>query len=630
MPDRRRRESKPRWNSLVAAAEVLTAPNVRVRTAAVGRPQGWQKDAWAYYDEIGELRFGVQWIANALSRVNLAAAMTPLGPGDEPTMLDWDDERITPVQRRAIELVDFIASGPTGQGQMLASFGVHLTVSGVAWLVIEPDVNDPTSDALTSWMVLSTDEVRTSGEGVIEIRVSEREWRPAHPDAIVVRVWRRHPRKQWEADAPTRGVLGVLREIDLLQKHIHASATSRLAGAGILAIPSEATFPPGQGPQTTQGEDPDDENITAAEDTFVETLIEAMTVPLTDRGSAASVVPLVIKIPGELVDKVTHLRFDTPFDDRVLALLESAIRRLALGLDIPPEILTGTSGMNHWGAWQVQEESITLHIEPLSETITNALSVGYLRPALEAEGFSREEIAEVMVWYDTTDLRTRPDRSKGAVEAYDRIELSGAALLRELGLSVDDMPDDAEKRQRIILDIVRAAPVAAAPLLAELGMISQSEIEAVETADEQPALEAPETPDVTPDAGIPETRDDGAEMANEEALVAASDVIVRRALERAGTRLRSAAGKGTPGGAAAIECPDPTRLHLTIDATEHADLTALLEGAWTWVPDLADRFAVPPAALVATLDAYTRALLAAGHEHDYGRLARALGVDMVG
>lgn len=630
MPDRRRREPKPRWNSLVAAAEVLTAPNARVRTAAVGRPQGWQKDAWAYYDEIGELRFGVQWIANALSRVNLAAAMTPLGPGDEPTMLDWDDPRVTTVQRRAIELVDFIASGPTGQGQMLASFGVHLTVSGVAWLVIEPDRDDPTSDALTSWQVLSTDEVRTSGEGVIEIRVSEREWRPAHPDAIVVRVWRRHPRKQWEADAPTRGVLGVLREIDLLQKHIHASATSRLAGAGILAIPAEATFPPGQGPQSTQGEDPDDENITAAEDTFVETLIEAMTVPLTDRGSAASVVPLVIKIPGELVDKVTHLRFDTPFDDRVLALLESAIRRLALGLDIPPEILTGTSGMNHWGAWQVQEESITLHIEPLSETITNALTVGYLRPALEAEGFSREEIAEVMVWYDTTDLRTRPDRSKGAVEAYDRIELSGAALLRELGLSVDDMPDDAEKRQRIILDIVRAAPVAAAPLLAELGMISAQEAQVVETADEQTALEAPQTPDVTPDAGMPDTRDDGAEMANQEALVAASDVIVRRALERAGTRLRSAAGKGTPGGAAAIECPDPTRLHLTIDATEHADLTALLEGAWTWVPDLADRFAVPPAALVATLDAYTRALLAAGHEHDYERLARALGVDMVG
>lgn len=101
---------------------------------------------------------------------------------------------------------------------------------------------------------------------------------------------------------------------------------------------------------------------------------------------------------------------------------------------------------------------------------------------------------------------------------------------------------------------------------------------------------------------------------------------MRRALERAGTRLRSAAGKGQPGGAAAIDCPDPMRLHLSIDATEHADLTALLDGAWSWVPDLAERFSLPPGALVATLDAYTRALLAAGHEHDYDRLARALGM----
>lgn len=588
-----------------------------VRSTSIGKAQGWQNDAWYFYDKIGELRFGTQWIANAMSRVNLVAAMPPLGPGDEPTPIDADDPRATEVQRRATEIVAAMANGATGQGQMLASFGTHLTVAGIGWLVVEPDLDDPEADELAIWNVYSSEEVRQAvGHESIEIRTGESTWRMVHPNAVVVKVWRRHPRANWQADSPTRGVLGVLREIDMLSQHIHASAQSRLAGAGILAIPSEAVFPPGQGPQTSQSVDPDDENTTPPEDNFVETLIDAMTTPLMDRGSAAAVVPLVIKVPGDLVDKITHLRFDTPFDERVLALMENAVKRLALGLDIPPEILTGMSGMNHWGAWQVQEESITLHIEPLSEVVVNALTIGFLHPALEAEGF---DPSEVMVWYDTTDLRTRPDRSKSAIEAYDRNELSSEALLRELGLNVDDMPLEDEKRERILLSIVRNAPSLAPMILPVLGYdldgAAPAQVEATAVAE-------PEVPALT---RAPDTRDALPASAHE-ALAAACDVIIHRALERAGARLRSAAGKRTPGGAAAIDCPDPTRLHLTLDATEHADLTALLEGAWSLVPEIAARHGFDAQALTQTLDTYARGLLAAGHAHDYGRLSAALGL----
>jgi hypothetical protein len=408
-----------------------------------------------------------------------------------------------------------------------------------------------------------------------------------------------------------------LREIDLLTKHIHATAQSRLAGAGLLAIPSEAVFPSGQGPQQSQGLDPDDEDITAPEDTFVETLIEAMTVPLTDRGSAASVVPLVVKVPGEQVDKIKHISFATPFDDRVLDLLNGAIRRLALGLDIPPEILTGTSAMNHWGAWQVAEEAITLHIEPLSETIVNALTIGYLRPALEAEGLNPDE---AVVWYDTSDLRTRPDRSASAVEAYDRVEISAEAMLREMGLGADSMPSEEEKKERILLQMARSLPALAPYVLEELGYLSASDI-VIDQDAPAPRGDIAE-PDTSPERSEPD-QPSGTVVAS--ALAAACDIIVRRALERAGSRLRSAAGKKMSGGAAAIPCADPSALHCDIDATEHADLATLLDGAWTIVPEIAERYKVDAVALEQTLDAYTRALMAAQQEHRYGRLAIALG-----
>jgi hypothetical protein len=490
-----RRTQTPRWNSLVAAAQVIAAPNAAVRASSVGKPHEWTSDAWDYYDRIGELRFGISWISNAMSRVNLVAAMPSTEAGADPIRIDLDDPRTTPAQRRAHELIGMIAKGVTGQGQLLAEFGAQLTMAGVGWLVVEPDSDDPLDDSLDVWDVYSSDEIRGK-EDVIEIRTGEREWRTLHPNAIVVKVWRKHPRRSWEPDSPVHGVLPVLREIDLLQQHIHATAQSRLAGAGILAIPTEAVFPPGQGPQTSQQLDPDDENLTAPEDTFVDTLIDAMTTPLSDRGSAAAVVPLVVKVPGDLVDKIKHISFATPFDERVMELMEQAIKRLALGLDIPPEILVGMSNSSHWTAWQVAEEAITLHIEPISEMVVNALTVGYLHPVLEAEGFDTEQVT---VWYDTSALRTRPDKSKSAVEAYDRIELSGAALLREMGLNTDDAPDPDERRERLIIEMARTVPTLAPAILTELGLFD-SIPEPVEAT--QPAL-LPE-PDVAPDNSPPQ------------------------------------------------------------------------------------------------------------------------------
>lgn len=616
MSDRRRR--RPKYNSLVAAAELMVAPN-RALKGQISKTEAWQADAWNFYDTVGELRFGVSWIANAMSRVNLVAAAPPSMAGDEPTPISPEIEGFTAGQYRAAEIVQTISGGSAGQGQMLGAFGIHLSVTGIGWLVAEPDLNDPLDDTFETWKVYSSDEIRMGNTG-IEVAEAAKVWRPVHPNSIVIKVWRPHPRRSWDADAPTHGVLGVLREIDLLQKHIQASAQSRLAGAGLLAIPSEAVFPPGQGPQSTIEEiDSEDQNTRPPDDTFVETLIDAMTTPIADRGSAAAVVPLVVKIPGDYVDKVKHISFATPFDSHVLSLMESAITRLSLGMDIPPEVLTGKGASNHWSAWQVQEESITLHIEPLSETVCHALTIGYLRAALESEGYDPDE---AVVWYDTSDLTTRPDKSRGAIEAYDRNELSAEALLRELGLSLDDLPSEEEKREKILLSVARGAPTLAPIMLAELGYLSPDAVPAESIAPTAP-IQEPGTQPAT--QGPPETQ-----PGLNASLVAASDVIVRRALEKAGTRLRSAAGKNVKGGAAAIPCENPASLHTRLNATQYADVDHLLQDAWAFVPEIASRYGADFVELTNTLNGYTTDLLVTGKEHNYERLSGLLASSPTG
>lgn len=642
-----------RFNSLIASAEILLAPNRALR-ATIPKVDAWQDEAWGFYDDAGGLlRAGIGWLANAMSRVNIGAASPPSSPADEPklvTVPDPDDEGAEPltrVQARSMELMEVLAGGSVGQGQMLNSFATQLSVAGLGWFVAEPDLADPESDEYDSWEVVSVDELRQTGrprtmeDGTIDPTsvkyqraTGDSTWRDLHPNALVIKCWRKHPRKSWMPDAPTRAVLTTLREIDLLTKHVHASAQSRLAGAGLLILPTEAEFPPGQGqpqPPPEDPEAPEDPQATAEPppDPFIPTLIQVMSVAIGDRSSPAAITPLVIRIPGEFVDKVKWITFSTGFDERVLALREAAVRSLALGLDMPPEVLLGMADVNHWSAWQITEQGITLHIIPMAETISEALTIGYLNVALEAEGFSEDDIATVMVWYDTTDLTSRPDLSKQAEDAYQNVAIGVDAYLTYLGLSPDDKPGEEEERKRWLLRAALGAPTNAPFMLAKVGFLDESDLPSPGGdaaapppddeggADDAPADGPPPPPDDAPD----ETEGSGPPPAA--ALIAACDGIVYRALERSGARLRSSIGRKN-GGAGAITCDDPTRLHVNYDPTVFDDLDRLLEGAWVRVPEVAARHAVNADALAATLTAYTRGLLAAQHPHTYERLQMAL------
>lgn len=602
-------------NSFVASAALMTTSK-----ATAIKSEAWQGRAWDYYDEVGELRFGVGWLANALSRVNLVAAIAPTNPGDEPAPIDVEKN---PGMAEAVRLVEQIAGGVAGHGALLGSCAKQLTVPGLGYILAS--VEDET-DSFNVWRVLSNEEVR-SQNGDIQFRDSEDgSWQPLAVSDLLMKIWRPHPRKSWEPDSPIRAVLGTLREIDLLSKRIDADAESRLAGAGLLIVPTEAEFPPNQTAVEIAAED---ENGVpkSADDIFIETLVTVMTIPIQDRESAAAVVPLVIRVPGEHADKVRHLTFSTPFDQKLDILREAAVKRLALGLDMPPEVLLGLGDTNHWSAWQINEEAITLQVEPMAEIICHALTVYYLRPSLQTAGFADPK--SVVVWYDTTDLTTRPDRGPAAQDAFDRVEISRAAYLRERGLEADDAPSEDERRERTLLAWAERNPQAAGPVYAALGYLDKLGLDVIDVS--PPPAEPPALPQADDERTIPERTDDEptGDMPEDEAtasaLLAACDGIVARAVERAGQRLRTD-GRRT-GNLDPDTDGDVMEVHVRLDASAcTGNLDNLLTGAWSRVPEIAGRYNVAPDLLQASLHRYTRALLAARVPHEYGRLGEALGI----
>lgn len=418
---------KDTLDSLVAAAAPTPAPG----QTSVGdsKTDSWQKQAWDFYDTVGELRFVVSWIASALSRCTLVAS--DVGPDGHPTGSTEDQ-----VVR---DTVAEIAGGPAGQAALLGRLATFLSVPGDGYIVILY------RDGVEEWHVLSKEEVKKRADGKVEVILQgeARELDPATDS--VTRIPRPHPRNARETDSPVRAALPILREIIRLGQHIETTAKSRLVGAGIMFVPNEMSLPPAEDAPTGEP-DPDAPGLPPVEpglDDYAPTeratpadlsaaIIETASIAIEDPGSAAAATPIVVGVPADYIGKVQHLKFGLEWADTVLALRNAAIKRLALALDVPAEILLGLGDTNHWSAWQVEESAIKIHIEPLLTLICDRLTTGLLRPVLEARGYG-DRAEDHCVWYDTSKLSQRPNRAPEALALWDRGLVSNEVVLRAHG-----------------------------------------------------------------------------------------------------------------------------------------------------------------------------------------------------
>lgn len=421
-----RQEKQPNAEALTAAATIIAAP----KGPLLKTDDSWQREAWEFFDQLGEFNTGVNWLAQMMSRVRFRAAL--LKPDlDEPSISDVKPNDL------AAQLLRDLAGGVGGQAQMMRGLVTQLSVPGEGYLV-----GEQLTEKSFSWMVRSNEEVRAAG-GHFEVvgdRIPTVRWVPLPENSLVVRVWRPHPRYYHVADSPARSARPIMRELELVNRHITAEYLSRLAMAGLLILPEEASFP-------VREEFQDEPDALSLE--FVQIAAESIAEP----GHASAIVPLLIRVPSEIADKIKHIDFAVPIDEKIIERRDSAITRLANKLDVPAEILTGMNKVNHWTAWQLDEGSLKTHIAPMAELICHCLTVGYLQPRLAASG--EKDVGKWVVWYDMSELAIRPDRSENAIQAYDRDEIDGEALRRETGFDEDDAPEGEVLVMQLLKQILR-------------------------------------------------------------------------------------------------------------------------------------------------------------------------------
>jgi len=417
----------------------------------------WQAEAWEYYDAIGEIKYAFNLVASVVSRIRLYAAVID-DPAESPVPIRSSqtvDPALADAAQRALERLD---SAYGGQAGLLRDAALNLSVAGECFLVQVPA--RPGSGLPETWDIRSVDELKVTQDGSYMI-TPRRDMSSGigsntsgaiilPKTAFVGRIWRSHPRYSEEPDGSLRGILDLCAELLLLNRTFRATARSRL-NAGAMYIPDGLSSASGGDPEFPTDMDgaltPEEQ-----EDDFEDQLIDAMTTPIMHEDSASAVVPLLIRGPAELGEKIKIFKFERSFDPALSARADRVLERILQGLDVPKDVVTGLANVKYSNAVQIDESLYKAHIEPLLLLISDAITQVYLRPYLISIGYSPAEVARVVVWYDPSAVATRNDRASDADSGYDKLAISGDTYRRAHGFSDADAPSANEMVLRLLAD----------------------------------------------------------------------------------------------------------------------------------------------------------------------------------
>jgi hypothetical protein len=414
----------------------------------------WQQEAWEYYDAIGEIKYAFSLVGSVISRVRLYTA-TIENPSDAPVDTNVSDKVSKDLAEAAERALARLDSAYGGKAGLLRDAALNILVAGECYLVQMPARQG--SGVPESWDIRSVDELKVDGRGQYVI-TTRRDLNgvvpiPVPSNAFVGRIWRAHPRYSDEPDSSIKGLLDLCSELLLLNRTFRATARSRL-NAGALYLPDGLSLSSSPDSDYQFDDEIDITNPTPEEeeDEFEEQLIDAMTTPISDESSASAVVPLLIRGPADLGDKIKQFKFERSFDPALAQRADRVLERILQGLDVPKDVVTGLANVKYSNALQIDESLYKAHIEPLLLLLSDALTVVYLRPYLISIGYDPIEVDKLVIWYDPSAISTRNDRASDADVGFDKMAVSFEAWRSAHGFSEADAPNSTEVAIRMMME----------------------------------------------------------------------------------------------------------------------------------------------------------------------------------
>lgn len=453
--------------ALVASASHLNLKDLRETDRLAKRLQKtkWQKEAWDYYDLIGEIKFSANLIANVLSRINIYVAHVDDTSRVPATIRDSEASEHADIAEAILRLLE---SGDGGTSGLLRDAALNYFISGEYYLIKEPA--DYFRGSPEKYQVRSIDEVVVEGAGKkakIFVRSSpddiREDWVAIPDTGFVSRMWRKHPRWSAEADSSMRGILDECDDLLLYTQEARSISRSRI-GAGILFVPDgidNASVPDSDGDEDSEGSD---ENHT----TISEELSEALAGPIGDENHANSVVPVILRGPELMGEKIRLIELAKQIDPMYSNNISFKLDRILQALDIPKDVAKGMANLKYSNGIIIEETLYKSHIEPLILLIIDGLTNGFLRPALAAQGIPDEVIAKTVIWYDPSQITAKPSKSEAANFGIEQNLISASAWRMANAFSDADAPSEEELAQKLVISKLILDPLMSEKLLAKM------------------------------------------------------------------------------------------------------------------------------------------------------------------
>lgn len=495
--------------ALVGSASKLPAINSN-QAAAERTGEGWQWRALNTYDTCGEVRYCSQFYARMLARITIFPAI--IEPDGQLKRIESGPE---------VDLLNRIQEAGGGRERLQYDYGRLMFVTGEGALFV--NVEGP-----ENWRFL------WRGELIRDDEQSDITWRKNAAGEKVEaghawRMWTPHPRRSDLADSPLRAVLDIAEELNVLTAAVHATAVSRVLN-GMLLLPSQVSPPPPEGAD-------DDPEMSP----FLQMFTEHIKAQIENPGTAEAKVPFLLEADYDYLDQVRWLQMHDPKADYLERDLRiEAIKRLGLGLDMPPEALEGFSNTNHWAAQQILWDMWRTHGVPIADQFGGDLSTIFLRPQLLDEGMAPEEVRKRTVGYDDSRVVLPPDMSAIADEAMDRAALGFEGYRKMKGIPEEYAPTPDE--QKFVFGIKTRDPV-----------VAGLEKEAPPVAGPQPGAQVNQNGQ----SNAPPPPTDGRVVSRQEArrasITGAAHLALAQCRSRAGARLQSQVKRP---GAKGKHCPE--------------------------------------------------------------------------
>ena len=489
--------TRPTLRAITASAALLGDPESEV--ARLQR-EGWQQQALYYAGIVPELSFASTFYEKMMRNLRIFPALLQPDGKLERIEDDLPVRILNRIQDPGGGVSNILGSYGrlgfiTGEGQL---FGRFLNTEREDWRYIWNDEllidmganNTPRS---VTWRPMASSEPQTYQWGT-------------EGGGIAYRFWTPSPGRSGEAWSPMRATLQVAAELVALTAAVMATAVSRTT-SGILLVPQEIAPAPAEG---GSDEDPLMEPL-------MEDLVNHLVAQKENAGTAEASAPFVLSGAAEFLPEVrTVALHDTQNDYAEQALRRESVERLAQGLDMPKEMLTGVGQTNHWAAKQIMDDRWRSHGSEMGQQFCNDLNQAYYRPALRDAGWA--EWHRTVIGMDDSAIIMPADMLDAVREAVKAVAIGRPGLRRLLNIPEDMAPTPEDEQ-----------------LLTELQRRGASQAQDGPSA---PAAQ-PDTPGPEGDSGRRTRVTASAELYGYERERGAAEFALLRCREMAGNRIRN-------------------------------------------------------------------------------------------